>query len=84
MPFFHSFLYAISNAANSVPEFRQRIFNDKIIEFERCPSSYTVALEDSTYCYCSVDSTMTLGEFLPYAHKKHEEAIKAKTVRMMT
>lgn len=45
-PFFLSFLYCVVNAANAVPEMRQRIKNGKILEFSTCQASYTVALED--------------------------------------
>ena len=45
LPFFHSFLYAAAAAANEVPQLRQRIKEDGIIEYEKCLSSYTVALE---------------------------------------
>lgn len=68
LPFFHSFLYAVTNAANKVREFRQRIINDgQIIEFEKCLSSYTVARPDETYCYCQVDGDMPYIDFLSCA-----------------
>lgn len=79
-PFFLSFLYMVTNAANAVPEFRQRIAGDEIIEYESCTSSYTVALEDGTYCYCSVDCTKPFEEFLPYAKQAQEEAKQAATL----
>lgn len=75
-PFFHSFLYAAANAANQVREFRQRILDRRIIEFERCPSSYTVALPDGTYCYCNVDAGMPYADFLPYAKARQQQAVE--------
>ena len=74
LPFFLTFLYNVSSAANAVPELRQRISCNDIIEYQQCKSSYTVALEDKTYCYCSIDCSMPFNTFLPYALKKHEEA----------
>lgn len=50
-----------------MPELRQRIVDNGIVEFERCPTSYTVALEDGTYCYCRLDTDMPFEDFLPYA-----------------
>ena len=50
-PFFLSFLYCVSRAANQVPELRQRIWKGEIIEYQNCPTSHTVALPDGTYCY---------------------------------
>ena len=73
-PFFLSFLYAVTNAANEVRELRQRILDGRIVEFERCLSSYTVALPDETYCYCSVDAGMPYTEFLAYAQKRQRQA----------
>lgn len=55
-PFFLSFLYCVSRAANQVPELRQRIWKGEIIEYQNCPTSHTVALPDGTYCYCMLRS----------------------------
>ena len=67
LPFFHSFLYAVSNAANCVPQLRQRISDGGIIEYEQCLSSYTVALPDETYCYCTLDTSRPFSGFPAYA-----------------
>lgn len=75
-PFFFSFLYAVTNAANQVQEFRQRIEGDGIIEFDECTSSYTVALPDESYCYCQLSCSLPFDEFLPYAAAKQEAAKK--------
>lgn len=79
-PFFHSFLYAATNAANQVRELRQRILDGRIIEFEACRSSYTVALPDETYCYCNVDAAMPYTDFLSYARKRQEQAMAQATL----
>ena len=50
-PFFLSFLWCVSRAANSVPELRQRIEGGRIAEYGACRSSHTLALPDGTYCY---------------------------------
>lgn len=78
LPFFLSFCYCISKAANAVPEFRQRIMSGKIVEYDNCRTSHTVALEDETYCYCTLDSTMPFNDYIPYAVKAQE---KAKVLR---
>ena len=67
LPFFHCFLYAVTRAANAVPELRQRILEGRIVEFPSCPASYTVALPDSSYCYCRLEADRPLEDFLPYA-----------------
>lgn len=67
LPFFLSFCYCIARSANSIPEFRQRILEDKIIEYENCKTSHTVSLDNGTYCYCTLDSNMQFEDYLPYA-----------------
>lgn len=74
LPFFLTFCYCVSRAANGVKEFRQRIQNGRIIEFERCQTSHTVALEDGTYCYCTLDHNMSFEEYITYAVREQEEA----------
>ena len=73
-PFFLSFCYCVAHAANAVPEFRQRIMEGKIIQFDRCRTSHTVALEDGTYCYCTLDSALPFSDYLPYAIQTQKAA----------
>ncbi len=73
-PFFLSFLYYVTKAANSVPEFRQRIIDDKIIEFHCCASSHTVAKADGTFSYCRLEHGMKYDDFLEYAEVIHNQA----------
>ena len=44
LPFFLTVLHCAINAANAVPELRQRIRGKDIVEYDRCLSSHTVAL----------------------------------------
>ena len=67
LPFFLTVLHCAINAANAVPELRQRIRGNGIVEYDRCLSSHTVALPDGTYCYCTLDCAQPLGAFLPAA-----------------
>ncbi len=46
LPFFLTVLHCAINAANAVPELRQRIRGEGIVEYDRCLSSHTVALPD--------------------------------------
>lgn len=66
-PFFLTVLYCAINAANDVPELRRRICGDQVVEFEHCLSSHTVALENGSYCYCTLDCQKPFAEYLPYA-----------------
>lgn len=74
LPFFLTINYIIGQAANDIVQFRQRIKNDKIIEFTHCPTSHTEGLEDGTYGYCVLAMDMSFAKYLPYARKKQEEA----------
>ena len=67
LPFFLSVLFCAVNAANEVPELRRRIRDGRVIEFDRCLSSHTVALDNGSYCYCTLDCGMPFADFLPYA-----------------
>ena len=69
-PFFLSLLYCAIHAANSIPEFRRRIKDGQVVEFENCLSSHTVALDNGAYCYCELDCSRPFDEFLPYAAEK--------------
>lgn len=71
-PFFLSFLYEVAHAANAVPEFRQRIVGEDIIEYLFCNTSHTVAKDDGTYAYCVLEAGMERDAFLPYAIEKQE------------
>ena len=77
-PFFLSLLYCAVNAANSVPQLRRRLVDGKLVEYETCFSSHTVALEDDSYCYCEIDCAKPFAEYLPYAVSKVEQAKNAK------
>lgn len=73
-PFFLYLLYCAIRAANAVPELRRRIIDGRVVEFDSCPSSHTVALPDGTYCYCELDCDKPFADFLPYAQAKVERA----------
>lgn len=80
LPFFLSMLYALGNAANSIPQMRQRIIDGGITEFSACDSSYTVALPDDTYCYCEVDTQQPFDRFLLSAKEAQKQAAQAASV----
>ena len=74
VPFFLSFLYCAARAANGVPELRQRLRGEEILEYDHCPTSHTVALEDGTYCYCALRSDLPFSDYLPHAIQTQEAA----------
>lgn len=80
LPFFLTVCYCVSKAANRVPELRQRILGGKIIEYDYCQTSHTVALSDGTYCYCDLDSNKSFKDFLPYALNAQEKAKEQNSI----
>ena len=74
LPFFLTVCCCVDRAANSVPEFRQRIKDGGIIQFDRCRISHTVALEDGTYCYCTLDGDMPLSDYLVRGRQAQDRA----------
>lgn len=67
-------LWAAANAANAVPELRQRMVGERIVEYDHCDTAHTVALPDETFCNCATDCRMSFGEFLRYGKARQEEA----------
>ena len=54
-PFFLTVLYAVTRAANAVPELRRRLLPDgRVTEYDRCTPSYTAMKPDGVYVYCAV------------------------------
>ena len=80
LPSFLSVLYCAVRAANSVPEFRQRIHGDSIVEYDYCEGSYTVVLPDETYCYCTPKTDLHFGEFLDYTREAQRRAIEEPSI----
>lgn len=62
--FYLTFMHAAALAADGVPEFRQRIRDGGIIEYDECPTSHTEPLPDGTYCYCTVRHNMPFDEYI--------------------
>ena len=71
---FLAILWTAATAANSVPELRQRIVDDKIVEYDHCNTAHTVALPDGTFVNCQTDCRRSFDEFLIYGRERQEEA----------
>ncbi len=69
-------LWAASTAANAVPELRQRIDGDGIVEYDHCDVGHTVAQPDGTFVNCQTDCRRSLEEFLVYGKAQQEQAKK--------
>ena len=65
--FYTMAMHAVALAADEVPEFRRRIDNGGIIEFEACPTSHTELKPDGTFAYCTVHHHLPLAEYVRQA-----------------
>ena len=72
--FYLMVLHAVALAADEVPEFRRRIDNGGIVEYEECPTSHIELKPDGTYAYCALRHHMPLKEFLPKAETARVDA----------
>lgn len=67
--FYLTVLHAVALAADGVPELRQRINGEKIIEYSECPTSHIELKPDKTYCYCTLHHHMSLNEYYAQAEQ---------------
>lgn len=82
LPFFLTVCYCASRAANAVPALRQRILNGEVVQFDRCRTSHTVALEDGTFCYCTLeDDTLPLEVYLRRGRQAQAEAKVRRSIQ---
>lgn len=80
-PFFLTVLYLAGRAANRVPELRQRVRGEDVVEYDCCATSHTVARADGNFSYCRVPGGLSFREFLPLAQAAHQAA-KERTALM--
>lgn len=80
-PFFLAFTYEVLAAANAVPELRRRIEGDRVVEYDACRCSCTVAKPDGSYAYCTLDGTLPWAEYLAQGRKALDAARDGGTMR---
>ena len=67
--FYLTVLHAAALAADGVPELRQRIKGDGIIEYSECPTSHTEPTKEGGYCYCTLHHHMGIAEYFAEAEE---------------
>ena len=72
--FYLCVMHAVALAADEVPQLRQRIHPDGILQYEQCPTSHIELLEDETYCYCTLHHHRPLKEYLQTAENARRAA----------
>ena len=73
-------LHAVALAADEVPEFRRRIDQGGIIEFDACPTSHTELKPDGTYAYCTLRHHMPLADYLAKAEAARAAARESGSI----
>lgn len=79
--FYLTFLHAAALAADDVPQFRQRIHGDGILEYDACPTSHIELKRDGAYAYCTLRHHLPLAEYLPYAEAARAACREAGTIQ---
>ncbi len=79
-PFYLSFVYQVVAAANAVPEFRRRIENAQIVEYDYCLASCVILKDDDTFGYLTLDCNQPFDEFLNEGKTQIEVAKKTGNI----
>jgi len=63
-------VYAITRAANAIPEFRQRIRLDQVVEHELVHPSFTLLVENELFGFCTLEYGADFAQFAEKASQK--------------
>ena len=64
-----SMVYLISRASNAIPEFRQRIRGDQVVEHEIVNPRFSILIDKDLFSFCAVDYAEDFSEFARRAAK---------------
>ena len=64
-----SMVYVIARAANAVPEFRQRIRGDQVVEHEIVNPGFSILVDEDIFGFCRVEYVEDFSEFASRAAK---------------
>ena len=70
LPFTPVMVYLVAHTANRIPEFRQRIRGDQVVEHERVHPSITVATDSGVFGFCDVSYRAELRPFIADAESR--------------
>jgi len=63
-------VYVISRASNAIPEFRQRIRGEQVVEHEVVHPGFSILIDNDLFGFCDVDYIENFSEFATSAKKK--------------
>ena len=58
-----SMVYIIARASNAIPEFRQRVRGDQVVEHEIVNPSFTILIDKDLFSFCDVEYVEDFSEF---------------------
>jgi chloramphenicol O-acetyltransferase type A len=64
-----SMVYVIARVSNAIPEFRQRIRGDQVVEHQIVNPSFSILIEEDLFSFCAVEYTEDFSEFAARAAK---------------
>ena len=67
LPTTPSIVYTVARTANEIPEFKQRIRGEQVIEHNSIQPSFTVLMDDDTYSFCTIEYSPDAHEFIQRA-----------------
>ena len=70
-------VYIIARTANAIPEFRQRIRGDQVVEHELVNPGFSILIDEDIFTFCNVAYAEDFSEFARRAAKKIAE-VKAQ------
>ena len=66
-------VYIISRASNAIPEFRQRIREDQVVEHEIVNPRFSILIDEERFSFCAVEYVENFSEFTRMAEKNIAE-----------
>ena len=64
-----SVVYVIARAANAIPEFRQRIRGEQVVEHQIVNPGFTILIDNDLFAFCDVAYAENFSEFVSRAEK---------------
>jgi len=64
-----SMVYIIARASNAIPEFRQRIRGEQVVEHEIVNPGFSILIDKDLFGFCNVEYTEDFAEFSMRANK---------------
>lgn len=74
-------IYVLARAANDIPEFRQRIRGDTVVEHEKVHPASTILVGQDLFSFCHFDYTEDFATFVHDAAEKTAEVQKHPTLK---